>query len=321
MKKVHLIPEQRYTISAMHRQGCTQKQISEAIGKDKSVVSRELKRNCNHKGKYSFGYAQDMSNLRKARMKKPRKLHSWLKKEITGLIEQDWSPQQIEGRLKLENKPLVSHETIYKIIRKDKAEGGTLYRHTRHRLKHRKRPVGKKTAIKNRVTIDHRPEIVDTKQRFGDWEIDTIVGENNKGAILTMVERKTAFMMMEKLKGKNAKELTGVITRLLFAYINHVHTITGDNGTEFADHQRIAKMLKTEFFFTHPYSAWEKGLIENTNKLVRQYIPKKTNFSKLNEQQIKEIQYKINNRPREKLNYYSPKEIFFLNLNSNSCIQ
>jgi IS30 family transposase len=315
MKKVHLIREQRYTISAMRKQGCTQKQIAEAIGKDKSVVSRELKRNANSKGKYSFEYAHDMANLRKKRMRKPRKLHPRIKKEIIELIHGEWSPQQIEGRLKLENKPFVSHETIYKIIRKDKEEGGTLYKHTRHRLKYRKRPVGKKISIKNRVSIDQRPEIVDTKQRFGDWEIDTIVGENNKGAILTLVERKTAFMMMEKLKnGKNAKELSKVVTKLLIAYIGNVHTITGDNGTEFADHQTIAKMLKTKFFFTHPYSSWEKGLIENTNKLVRQYIPKKTNLSKFNEQQIKEIQYKINNRPREKLKFYSPKEIFFLNL-------
>jgi IS30 family transposase len=316
MKKVHLIPEQRYTISAMHKQNCTQQQIAEAIGKDKSVISRELKRNANTKGKYSFEYAQDMSRLRKERMKKPRKLHPWVKKEIVELIKQDWSPQQIEGRLKLENKPYVSHETIYKIIRKDKDEGGILYKHTRHKLKHRKRPVGKKISIKNRVTIDQRPEIVNARQRFGDWEIDTIVGKNNKGAIVTLVERKTAFMMMEKLrKGKNAKELSKVVTRLLMAYTRHVHTITGDNGTEFADHQTIAKMLKTKFFFTHPYASWEKGLIENTNKLVRQYISKKTNLCDINEQLIKEIQYKINNRPREKLNFYSPKEIFFLNLN------
>ena len=153
------------------------------------------------------------------------------------------------------------------------------------------------------------------KERFGDWEIDTIVGENNRGAIVTLVERKTAFMMMEKLEhGKNAKELTKVVTRLLTGYMNDVHSITGDNGTEFADHQTIAKKLKTKFFFTHPYSAWEKGLIENTNKLIRQYIPKKTNFNSLNQQQIKEIQYKINNRPRQNLNFYSPKEYFFLSL-------
>ena len=153
--------------------------------------------------------------------------------------------------------------------------------------------------------------------------MDTITGENNQGVILTMVERTTAFMMMEKLEhGKNAKELTKVAVRLLTAYRNNVHTITSDNGTEFADHENMSKLLKTSFFFTNPYSSWEKGLVENTNKLVRwllsvvevQYIPKSTNFDNINRQKIKEIQYKINNRPRAKLNFYSPKEIFFLNL-------
>ena len=315
MKKVHLTREQRYTISAMRKQCCTQKMIAEAIGKDKSVISRELKRNANLKGKYSFEYAWDMASMRKERMKKPRKLHTWLKKEIIRLIEQGWSPQQIEGRFKLENKPSVSHETIYEIIRQDKADGGNLYKHTRHQLKHRKRPVGEKIPIKNRVSIEQRPKIVDAKERFGDWEIDTIVGENNKGAIVTIVERKTAFMMMEKLTlGKNAENLTKQVTRMLMAYIKQVHTITGDNGTEFAEHQNIAEILKTNFFFTHPYAAWEKGLIENTNKLVRQYIPKKTNFDTINQQQIKEIQYKLNNRPRKNLKFKTPKEIFFLNL-------
>ena len=251
-------------------------------------------------------------------MKKPRKLHLWLKNEIIEHIRQDWSPQQIVGRRKLENKPCVSHETIYQMIRKDKADGGTLYKHTRHQLKYRKHPVGKRIAIKNRITIDQRPEIVNTKQRFGDWEIDTIVGENNKGAIVTMVERKTAFMMMEKLEyGKNAENLTKQVTRMLMTYNKHVHTITGDNGTEFADQQEIAKILKIKSCFTHPYASWEKGLIENTNKLIRQYIPKKTNFDELNQQQIKKIEYRINKRPRKNLKFHSPKEIFFANLQNN----
>ena len=317
MKKVHLSREQRYTISAMHKQGCTQKMIAEAIGKDKSVICRELKRNANTKGKYSFEYAHDMATLRKARMRKPRKLFPWVKKEITAMIEQNWSPQQITGRLKLKALPGVSHETIYKIIRRDREQGGTLYKHTRHQLKHRRRPGGAKITIKNRISIDQRPEIVNAKGRFGDWEIDTIIGENNKGAIVTMVERRTAYMMMEKLEyGKNAKRLTETVVRMLTAYMRHVHSITGDNGSEFADHESIAKALKTTFFFTHPYSSWEKGLVENTNKLIRQYIPKGANFDDFSEQQIKETQYEINNRPREKLKFYSPKEIFFLHLHN-----
>jgi IS30 family transposase len=208
----------------MFKQGCTQKKIAEAIGKDKSVVSRELKRNANSKGRYSFESAQDIASMRKERMKKPRKLFHWLKNKIIDLIKLGWSPQQIEGRLKLEKQPYVSHESIYKIIRQDKEEGGILYKHTRHQLKHRKRPVGKKISIKNRVSIDQRPKIVDAKERFGDWEIlvlyakyevDTIVGEGNRGAIGTIVERKTAFFMMEKLeKGKNAEELAKVVSNM-----------------------------------------------------------------------------------------------------------
>lgn len=161
--------EQRYTIFAMHRQKCSQAMIAKTIGKEKSVISRELIRNADPKGHYSFNYAQDMAQIRKKRMKKPRKLLPYLKKKIVEMLQDDLSPQQIEGRLRLENKEFVSHETIYKIIREDKLNGGTLYKHTRHKLKYRKRPVGNKISIKNRVSIDQRREIVNLTQRFGDW--------------------------------------------------------------------------------------------------------------------------------------------------------
>jgi IS30 family transposase len=174
-----------------------------------------LKCNAGPKGKYSFGYAQDMPELRKERMKKVRKLTPGLKKKIISMIQEDFSPQQIEGRLKLEKQPFVSHETIYKIIREDKKNGGTLYRHTRHQLKHRKRPVGENIPIKNRVSIDPSPEVVNLKQRFGDWEFDTIVGENGQGAILKMVEKITAFMMMKKLEhGKTHQSRRQIIDRI-----------------------------------------------------------------------------------------------------------
>jgi IS30 family transposase len=193
MKKEHLSREQRYTISVMHRHNCTQKMIAATIGKDKSVVCRELKRNARLKGAYSFEYAQGMADLRKERMKRSRKLLPSLKKEIIAGLQQDWSPQQIEGRMKLTGDPTVSHETIYKLIRRDRELGGTLYLHTRHRLKHRKRSPGSKIPVKNRAPIDQRPDIVDAKGRFGDWKIDAIVGENNRGAVVTLVERKSAF--------------------------------------------------------------------------------------------------------------------------------
>jgi IS30 family transposase len=277
IKKVHLTREQRYTISVMYQKKFKQKEIAETIGKDKSVISREIKRNSNPKTKkYSFTYAQSTADIRKERMNFPRKFKNDLKKEIIEKLKEDWSPEEITGWQKINNKDYVSHETIYKFIRKDKLEGGKLYLHTRHKLKHRKRPVGDKIKIKNRVSIELRPEIVNNKERYGDWEIDTIIGEDNKGAIITIVERKSSFTLMQKLEhGKNANELTKIVVKLLKDFKNNVHPLTGDNGTEFADHQNIAKLLNTKFFFTHPYASWEKGLVENTNKLIRQYIPKK----------------------------------------------
>jgi IS30 family transposase len=211
---------------------------------------------------------------------------------------------------------MVSHESIYQLIRQDKKEGGTLWTHTRHKLKHRKRPVsGKQVKIKNKVSIDLRPVIVDKKERCGDWEADTIIGENGKGAILTITERKTDFLLMKKMKGgKQAMSLAKAVIRMLFAYRNNVYTITSDNGPEFAEHELIAKKLKAGFYFAHPYSSWERGLNEYTNKLIRQYVVKGTNFDLYDDDFIRLVQNKINRRPREKLNFYTPSKVFYASL-------
>jgi len=207
---------------------------------------------------------------------------------------------------------MVSHERIYQFIRKDRADGGDLYLNMRHKLKQRKRPVGKFIPIKNRVSIDQRPEVINQKERFGDWEIDTIIGNNQKGAIVTITERTTNFFMMRKLeKGKDSKALAKVVTEMLLPYKANVHSITADNGTEFVAHEIIAKALDTKIYFTNPYCSWEKGLIEYTNKLIRQYIPKKSDFNNYSRLKINKIQMKINSRPREKLDFRSPVEIFY----------
>jgi len=244
--------------------------------------------------------------IRKERLKRPRKLTVEMENKIKkSLTEAQWSPEQIKGRSQKEGSPMVSHERIYQLIRKDKQEGGTLYKHTRHRLKHRKRPVGgKKVVIKDKVSIDDRPAVINNKLRFGDWEIDTIIGEENKGAIVTIVERQTGFLFMKKLpQGKVAKGLARAVIDLLLPYKHNVHSITSDNGTEFAEHKLIAKKLNADFFFAHPYSSWERGLNEYTNKLIRQYISKKQTFDSYNDKDISNIQYKINQRPRK--SYYT----------------
>lgn len=317
MKKSHLTLDQRYAIQHQKEAGKTQSEIAVLIGKHKSVVCRELKRNGQLKGCYKAKHACDVTEVRKERLKRPRKLTAAMEKEIIkSLTEGQWSPEQIKGRSDKEGRQMVSHERIYQLIRKDKQDGGYLYKHTRHKLKHRKRPVGgKKTVIKDKVSIDERPAIINDKARFGDWEIDTIVGEENKGAIVTIVERQTGFLFMKKLpEGKVAKGLASAVVEMLLPYKQYVHSITSDNGTEFAEHKLIAKKLNASFYFAHPYSSWERGLNEYTNKLIRQYIPKKRTFEAYNDKVIKDIQYKINQRPRKKLQYDNPKHIFYTNL-------
>lgn len=317
MKKSHLTLDQRYEIQHQKEAGKTQSEIAILIGKHKSVISRELKRNLNQMGRYKARHAGEVYEIRKERLKRPRKLTVEMEKRIIkSLTEEQWSPEQIKGRSDKEGLPMVSHERIYQLVRKDKQDGGDLYKHTRHRLKHRKRPVGgKKTIIKDKVSIDERPAVINDKGRFGDWEIDTIVGEENKGAIVTIVERQTGFLFMKKLpEGKVARGLADAVVKLLLPYKNHIHSITSDNGTEFADHKTIAQKLNTQFFFAHPYSSWERGLNEYTNKLIRQYIPKKQTFDRYNQQTINDIQHKINQRPRKKLQFNNPKHIFYTNL-------
>jgi len=310
----HLTKEQRYQIKAYLDCSKSKLFISEALGVDKATIYREIKRNSNKRGSYNPDFAQELATERKERFASNRKFTSSMEKYVRQQIEQEqWSPEQIVGYCKSQNIPMVSFERIYQYIREEKAQGGTLYKHLRHQLKHRKRPVsGKHNTIKDRVSIDLRSDLINNKLRFGDWEIDLIIGKDRKGAIVTIVERTTAFFLMKKLPfGKNAEQLAKIVIEMLLPYKDFVHSITSDNGTEFADHKKISKKILTEFFFAHPYSSWERGLSEYTNKLVRQYIPKKSMFKLYDEKQIKEIQYKINRRPRKNLNYENPKNLFY----------
>jgi len=317
--KKHLTQEQRYKLEAYLKAGWKQYRIAEELGVHKSTISRELKRNKLTRGGYNGTKAQVFASERKERFGRKRKFTQVIRKFIDQKIkEEQWSPEQISGYCLVHDISMVSIERIYQYIRLDKANGGSLYKYLRHQLKHRKRPVGAPIGgIKDRVGIEKRPGIVDEKSRFGDFEIDTIIGKDQKGAIVTIVERKNGFLLMEKLeKGKDADGLKDAVIRMLRPYKGKIHTITSDNGKEFARHKEIAKALNIDFFFADPYSSWQRGLNEYTNKLIRQYIPKKTNFDDVNNMQIRDIQYKINKRPRKKLNYQMPYKTFFASLNN-----
>lgn len=314
----HLTREQRYTISVMHRKGYKQKDIAATIGKDKSVVSRELQRNANRRGQYSYGYAQMCADIRKERLSRPRKLKPDVKWRIAHYVgRKQWSPEQLVGYCRKEGLPMVCVEMVYRYIRTDKARGGTLYECCRHRLKHRRRPVGHAIPIKGRVGIEERPPEADGT-RFGDWEMDLIVGRGGKGAMLTLVERSQGYIVISTLPcGKDADGVLRAAYRELLPFKGTIRSITTDNGTEFARHAELSKLLGTQIYFTHPYSAWEKGLIEYSNKLIRQYIPKNADFREFTQEIVKQLQYKINARPRKKLGYNMPYKTFYAILQKN----
>ena len=222
-------------------------------------------------------------------------------------IEEQWSPLQISGVLKKEGTS-VSHQRIYNIIHADAT--GTLVQHTRHKLKNRRRPKHKHFSIADRTSIHQRPEEADGK-RFGDYEMDLIV-DHFGHAILTIVERSTSMLFMTKLPhGKKSEPLAMQVRRLLLPYKEHIKTITTDNGPEFAAHKLIPKHLGAVVYYADPYSSWQKGAIENTNKLIRQYIPKQANFDDYSDKNIAMIQKKVNSRPRQKLNFEAPKKEFY----------
>ena len=309
----HLTREQRYAIYLGLQEGKSLKAIARQIKVHASTVSREIKRNSTRLGRYSWRIAQESADIRKERTPGNRGIDNNVLQEALHLLKtEDWSPKQISGYLSMKSE-YISHETIYKRIRSD--ESGELRSHCRHKLKYRRHvKVARKTKVRNipgRTSIHDRPAEADGK-RFGDWEMDLIIGKGQKSAILTLCERSKNYLLMAKLPhGKNPGKVADMAIRLLFPYRKNVLTITTDNGSEFACHKKIAKALGTTVYFADSYASWQKGAIENENKLIRQYIPKGTDFKELSENFIKEVQYKINRRPREKLNFSTPKREFF----------
>lgn len=306
-----LTSEQRYTISVLLSKGLKKKEIAEAIGVSNSTITRELQRNSSKRGVYKWEIAQKQAEKRCKRTPGNRAISKAIWSSVKHyLVNEQWSPEQISGYLAKDGIK-ISHETIYAWIREDKRNRGTLYKHLRHRLKHRKKYVGAgRSCIINRKSIHERPAEADGK-RFGDLEMDTIVGPNNQQAIVTLVDRNTNMLFMKKLKyGKDAKNLALTVIEMLKPIKKKLKTITTDNGKEFSAHEIISEALGVDVFFTDPYSSWQKGAIENANGLIRQYIPKKVSFNDYDDKDIKDIEEKINRRPRKKLGFETPIERF-----------
>jgi IS30 family transposase len=317
MSYKHLTLEERYHIQAYKEAGYKQNEIAEEIGVDPSTISRELQKNSSKiRKRYTATKANQVAKDKRmyASRKSNKKMDNKLKKTVTKYLLNDWSPEQISARLKLTNDIDISFVRIYQFIEQDKQEGGDLYTHLRfYHTGHRRARYGSKSKgrIKDRVSISQRDEIVDEKSRVGDWEIDTIVGAKQKGAITTVVERATSLLRISIPTSKKAIDIENETIRIMLPLKEKIHTITSDNGLEFSNHKNISQALEYEHYFCHPYSSWERGLNEYTNGLIRQYIPKGTSFDDITPEYIQMIEDKLNNRPRKALGWKTPNEAFY----------
>ena len=312
-----LTEEDRIEIYAMKQAGKEQKMMAAELCVHPSTISRELGRNTGLRG-YRPKQAQQKALQRRFNSCKAVKMTP----ETIGYIErklaEEHSPEQIAERMKLEpgwHGPSVSHERIYQHIWQDKAIGGTLYKHlriggTKQRRK-RRNSRDMRGTIKNRVGIEDRPPIVERKIRIGDWEGDTVVGKNHQGALVTLVDRKSKLTLIGKVDRYTAEAVEQAIVSLMELLPRRNYTLTVDNGKEFSNHESIAQTLEINVFFADPYSAWQRGLNENTNGLIRQYVPKGGDIRTLTDEQIEHIMDRLNNRPRKSLGYLTPNEVFY----------
>lgn len=306
-----LTREQRYQIYALLEGEHTQTEIAEIIKVHKSTISRELRRNRGLRG-YRPKQADTFATQRRMAVHGSRIPTShWDRVET--LLREDWSPEQISGWLAREEGIVISHEWIYQYVYQDKRHGGELYKHLRCQKQRRKRygSNDRRGQIKDRVSIEERPEVVDNRTRIGDWEADTVIGRPGGAVLVTLAERKTRCSLLVLAPDKSAKSVSEALIGALQPHAADVHTITYDNGKEFAHHVEIASALDAKGYFAHPYHSWERGLNENMNGLIRQYLPKGKSFDDLTHKDVQRIMDKLNNRPRKCLGYKTPNQVFF----------
>ena len=313
MNYTQLSQEQRYQIYAFNKAGFTQSLIAQELKVHKSTISRELKRNTGQRG-YRPKQAHALAVSRQQQRACGTRISSDTWSLVKAKLQEEWSPEQIAGRLKTERDLNISHERIYQYVYDDKRNGGTLHQHLRCQKQRRKRYGGgrdRRGQIAQRQSIEERPSLVEQRERLGDWQADTIVGKGHQEAMLSLVERRSRFTLLHKLERATSAAVTAAALTQLQPVAEKVKSITSDNGREFAGHQDIAATLGVDFYFAHPYAAWERGTNENTNGLVRQYFPKGSDFTSLTQDHVEAVVAKLNHRPRKVLGYRTPHEVFY----------
>ena len=305
---------ERYMLSALRKQGLSQADIARQLGRSPSTISRELRRNaCPTSGFYRPLRADARSRHRRSISRRNAQFNDAHFAVVHRYLKERWSPEQIAGHLRLHRIMLISHETIYQHIWADKAAGGNLYRHLRQASKKRRkryRAYDSRGRLAGKRHITERPPIAETRSTIGHWEIDTVMGHGSKDCIVTLVERKTGYLIIGKLKDRTKEALNRCVIPLIHAFGYAIKTITADNGTEFHGYQVIEQATGIRFYFATPHHSWERGTNENTNGLIRQYLPKRTSMAALTQQQCNDIANQLNRRPRKRHGYRTPEELF-----------
>jgi len=309
-----LSPEERYMLAALRRQGCTQAEIARSLGRHRSTVCREVRRNSTRAdGHYRAFTAQERTNGRRSRSRRHRRFTPEDFALVEGLLCRQWSPEQIAGYLRRTGQLAISHETIYRHVWRDKRQGGALHTHLRGARKRRRKRYGaydSRGRLAGKRMIGERPPEIEARETVGHWEADTVMGTGSKDCIVSLVERKTGLVLVGKLSDRTATSFSRRVIRLVRRHGGAFETVTADNGTELHDYRRVERLTGATFYFARPYHSWERGSNENANGLIRQYLPKGTSMAGLTQHHCNAIAHRLNTRPRKRLGFRTPLECF-----------
>lgn len=314
MEYRQITSEERYMIAALKQQGFHQSQIARALGRHRSSISRELRRNiCVWDGGYRPFVASANTRARRSRSRRNSYFTARDFRVVAKHLKKLWSPEQISGRLRKDRTLFISHETIYRHVWRDKANGGNLHTYLRCSTKMRRKrhnSYDSRGRLAGKRHISERPESIERRSRVGHWEVDTVIGAGEKDCVATLVERKTGFTMVGKLADRSKLGMSSRLNFLVQRKLKRFKTITSDNGTEFHDYKSVERCTGVKFYFATPYHSWERGTNENLNGLLRQYLPKRTSMAGLTQRGCDAIARRLNNRPRKRLGYRTPEEVF-----------
>lgn len=303
---------ERYTLGALHTQGLSQAEIGRQLGRHRSTIGRELKRNrTRYDGAYRPSKANERTNGRRSRSRRNRQFGPAQFELVESLLRRQWSPEQVSGYLRRERLLEISYETIYLHVWRDKAEGGLLWKHLRCSLKHRRkryRTYDSRGRLAGKKLISERPAVVEARKQIGHWEMDTVIGHASKDCILSLVERVSGYSLIGKLRDRTKESTTARAIELIRRHGKLFKSITADNGTEFHDYKTIEAATGVPIYFATPYHSWERGTNENTNGLIRQYLPKRVSMRDLTQHGCNAIALTLNTRPRKRHGFKSPLE-------------